>query len=208
MVTSEKRRVLKRLFVASLVLSLLCAAAWRVSMRRTFALHKSSGSGRIDIRLRGGQIFLTMAETPFLTVGGWLWSVEGPRSAVDQWPELAETNRYWPWRGATAVLPRDPGDDSFLGFVSVSREGLDVLAIPLWSIIVLLGLFQAWWLVKGRLTRARHASGHCIECGYDLRQIQSLCCPECGHRFSFGKVDPVPTSAVTRHKTGETAPSS
>jgi hypothetical protein len=50
---------------------------------------------------------------------------------------------------------------------------------PLWPFVVLSGILPTRWMFTFFRTRRRIRSGHCPDCGYDLRASTERC-PECG----------------------------
>ena len=58
------------------------------------------------------------------------------------------------------------------GFVVQVRS----VSLPLWLPLAIAAMVTAGVWVRGR----KHPPGHCARCGYDLREIESGRCPECG----------------------------
>jgi hypothetical protein len=71
----------------------------------------------------------------------------------------------------------------FAGFGSISGEygGMQyhILAIPFWFLLLLVLVLLAASLYILCRHRRRKAAGHCLNCGYDLRESKDKC-PECG----------------------------
>jgi hypothetical protein len=55
------------------------------------------------------------------------------------------------------------------------------VAVPLWSLLLLLAVWPAWhlWTVRRDGPEKRRRRGLCAHCGYDLRASAERC-PECG----------------------------
>jgi hypothetical protein len=51
--------------------------------------------------------------------------------------------------------------------------------VAYWPIVLLSGLPPAVWFMRRRRAKRRIACGHCVRCGYDLRETPDRC-PECG----------------------------
>jgi hypothetical protein len=92
----------------------------------------------------------------------------------------------------TQGSPEIPGSPSYLGFAFVEKHSplspaparamqmrsLECV-IPLWSLVLLLGILPAVWFPITLRRRRRARQGHCPACGYDLRASPDRC-PECG----------------------------
>jgi hypothetical protein len=82
-------------------------------------------------------------------------------------------------------MMRINSDKQCLGFRSISGGGMfhgqtyQILAIPYWALIPPTAILPALWLLSRRRHRHRLKSGHCLCCGYDLRESKEKC-PECG----------------------------
>ena len=83
-----------------------------------------------------------------------------------------------------AMMSRDV-DNNVLGFRSIHGGGLfrgvtyQIYAIPYWFLIPLSAILPILWLRYHRQQRFRAKEGHCLKCGYDLRESKDKC-PECG----------------------------
>jgi hypothetical protein len=100
---------------------------------------------------------------------------------------------YIPWRqygGANGLGLRE----TILGFRYVSQDSRDrspsqplnrswIMTIP-WPlpflIFSILPAFALRRFIKTRREARRRKLGHCLSCGYNLRQLTSSTCPECG----------------------------
>lgn len=73
----------------------------------------------------------------------------------------------------------------FLGFASIRGGGLfrgvsyHFIAIPYWVLIPAAAILPILWIRNSRRQRNRAKAGHCLACGYDLRESKDQC-PECG----------------------------
>ena len=187
-----RRDVSKILFVASVIVSGLCAIAGLLSFRCSIALEHIARGENWELRFYNGSIYST-TRIGGGTPAGWTVSLDRADDA-DPWPDLPQ----WRTENTTGVdgmahLVSRPGGieaSGFLGFNSVSYP-IEITAVPCWAILIAMGLYQRWWATRGRYLR-RFPSGHCPECGYDLKIIVDQRCPECGHRFGPGKVEAVP----------------
>jgi len=146
----RKGRVLKW---AGLVVSILIAVAWAVSLRwglihtkqtRPAVIAKTGttlASGRV-VSLRCGCV-IYHADRPLDPRRGWwtIWSRESPK-----------------WRPVMQ-----------LGFILV----------PLWIPFLLFAIptVYLWWIDRRRIP-----PGHCQKCGYNLTGNVSGVCPECGEK--------------------------
>jgi hypothetical protein len=111
--------------------------------------------------IHGGKLILRMQDRP--------QNLSFSRDLFETWEEPAFPDFGWPrrlyWTDTTA-----------------GRRGMDV-TIPLWLPIMVFAFFgSAFWLVDRRvgLLRRRYRNNHCLICGYDLRLIDAVRCPECG----------------------------
>jgi hypothetical protein len=107
----------------------------------------------------------------------WRWA---PR---DTWPVLDYLDPHMVWS-------LELGRDTFLSFspTTVTSHRFIQGTMPLWASALLLSL---WPIVAGLLFLRRHRRlnhrrklGLCLDCGYDLRGLESPRCPECGATFS------------------------
>jgi hypothetical protein len=65
--------------------------------------------------------------------------------------------------------------------------------IHYWLLVTLLGIAPLWRIVSALRRRRRVASGHCTNCGYDLRATPDRC-PECGGAAINAATDAVPAA--------------
>jgi hypothetical protein len=76
-------------------------------------------------------------------------------------------------------------DWQLLGFRSIRGGGIfyrvtyHIVAIPYWIIVPPAAVLPILWLGARRRQRMRAKAGHCLSCGYDLRESRDKC-PECG----------------------------
>lgn len=54
-----------------------------------------------------------------------------------------------------------------------------IVAIPIWFLVILTAILPTLWFLALRRHRNRLKFGHCLQCGYDLRESKGNC-PECG----------------------------
>jgi predicted Zn-ribbon and HTH transcriptional regulator len=54
-----------------------------------------------------------------------------------------------------------------------------VLTIPMWALLLISALISAAAFRARRRLHLRSRAGHCLKCGYDLRESKDKC-PECG----------------------------
>ena len=87
-------------------------------------------------------------------------------------------------RVIVGMMSRDV-DKNILGFRSIHGDGIfrgvtyQIYAIPYWFLIPLAAILPILWLRYHRQQRFRAREGHCLACGYDLRESKDKC-PECG----------------------------
>jgi hypothetical protein len=78
---------------------------------------------------------------------------------------------------------KQTSDYHWLGFQStkgqISSLRFHLIAMPLWCLILLTATPPALWFFSHRRRLKRHKTGHCLSCGYDLRESKDNC-PECG----------------------------
>jgi hypothetical protein len=76
-------------------------------------------------------------------------------------------------------------DKQRFGFRYLSGGGIyrgmvyHIVAIPFWILIPATAVLPALWIHLRRRQRDRVNFGHCLSCGYDLRESKEKC-PECG----------------------------
>ena len=74
-------------------------------------------------------------------------------------------------------------EHDFLGFGTISGPIVNmryhILAIPFWFLALIAAALTATAVFLRRRQRFRVQSGHCLKCGYDLRESKNNC-PECG----------------------------
>jgi len=76
-------------------------------------------------------------------------------------------------------------DTRMLGFRHVTGGGIfhgmtyDIIGIPYWVLIPPTAILPIFWFRSRRRQRDRLKFGHCLACGYDLRESKDKC-PECG----------------------------
>jgi hypothetical protein len=216
--TPHKDRVLRWLFVACVASSAVIVLLWVVSQWRSVGFVSRDKTGRFDLRVHDGALFIASSNYPTPKTAQRTRVLEAPPLAtVDPWtanPSLLSPIPVPPPADAAAVAAAAaarqarnvasanamPGahllNRGFFGFVSFrAPSGFVVDIVPLWALLLALGVYQTWWLNNcyGRFVR-RTRSGTCIECGYDLRASTERC-PECGHPIGRGRVEAVPVVA-------------
>jgi hypothetical protein len=176
---ANRRRWLAWLFAASLAISAISLVGWCASYSRSLAIV----SGVFELRLHKGCLCFTNGAS--ISSGKKMFRlISEPMAAADPWPAFHTLRLNF--------SPADPHEVAFLGFNIVCRPTFDLIAVPLWAIIATMGIYQAWWLSRGRTIR-RFSHECCLHCGYDLTGlIDSQRCPECGHRFNWGWAAPAP----------------
>ena len=110
------------------------------------------------------------------------WEGSLPRNgAWDDWdPSRFETFKGVPrlWNRMNRI-----SDKRWLGFQSTRGNLLSIqvriIAIPFWFLFLPSAILPVLWFVSLRRRRRRARSGHCLNCGYDLRESKQKC-PECG----------------------------
>jgi hypothetical protein len=88
---------------------------------------------------------------------------------------------------------RKESEFQWLGFSSTSGKMYGTikyhfLSIPFWFLLLLTAVVTALLFRARRRHRLRHKLGHCVQCGYDLRESKDTC-PECG--------SPIPAASAT-----------
>ncbi len=110
------------------------------------------------------------------------WEGSLPRNgAWDDWdPSRLETFKGVPrlWNRMITI-----SDGRWLGFQStrgrLAPMQVHIIAIPFWFLFLPSAIPPVLWFVSLRRRRRRARSGHCVACGYDLRESKEKC-PECG----------------------------
>jgi hypothetical protein len=192
-----RRFLLACLFAASVTISAIGLGCWWPSYSSSIAIEWSG----LEVRLHKGCLCFTSR-------GGGKTSVRftcEPISAADPWPEFyVSRDAHAAWTlGLPIPFHPDPDEVSLLGFNVISHPAFDLAAVPIWAIITTMGIYQAWWLLRGRTLVRRYPLGCCIACGYNLKGlIGSQRCPECGQRFNWGWARPAPaaTDRARRHQ--------
>jgi hypothetical protein len=106
-------------------------------------------------------------------------SVEGLPHEADGSPE---TSARFTWQSAPSYPWAGSGSRTWLGFAWNSAVDEEMVTLPAWPVLVLLGVMPLAWVVsrvRARLRTARQRRGLCAACGYDLRATRDRC-PECG----------------------------
>ncbi len=103
-----------------------------------------------------------------------------------------ETRRLWLQPGAAAAAPQPQAtttwqaagvtvaDANAAGSATAPAVPCRIVRTPLWVLAAPLAVLPALRLLALRRYRRRLRTGHCIRCGYDLRESPARC-PECGH---------------------------
>lgn len=176
---SMKRRISYIFVAVSIVASMLIVALWLRSyfvfdrITRLHGLDDSTYSAAEILSVRG-KLIITRE-----TVGiGWHLELAGKLSGTDY---TLESSRGVPWG-----VHEHEDASTYLGFSYVieprggfRKFGSYYIAIPLWPLLAItlipsLLLARRWLRVQYCKRR-----GHCIICGYDLRESPERC-PECG----------------------------
>jgi len=112
------------------------------------------------------------------------WTLSPPLTSYDPWNWTRL--KYWPYHldGPFRFF------ETHIPATSLSPRGYSARGfwIHYSTLLVVLSLAPAWWLIRAPRwrTRQRLKLGLCPECGYDLRASEGRC-PECGRDFQ--KVD-------------------
>ncbi len=64
-----------------------------------------------------------------------------------------------------------------------NNPSFSYMSIPLYLPVLLFGVWPLWLLLPFRRRRKRRKLGLCMRCGYDLRGLTELRCPECNTPF-------------------------
>jgi hypothetical protein len=161
-----RRWLLNLFFAVSLLLVILCLYAWARSYLPLNSRIDTS-DGRLLIvywegRWRPNLRMIDPGDDKTYPGGGALW-------------QLLQDTRAG---GETRIH-----EHNFLGFGSVSGPHVTmhyhILAIPFWFFSTLALAAAVSALLLRRRYRFRLKFGHCLQCGYDLRESKDNC-PECG----------------------------
>jgi hypothetical protein len=107
---------------------------------------------------------------------------------VDPGPEFDPYNPASDkFSGVRLILERmvPKSDSRWLGFRYLTGGGMFmgvtyyIIGIPFWVLVPLCAILPVLWLRARRRQRHRSKFGHCLLCGYDLRESKDKC-PECG----------------------------
>ena len=144
----------------SLLLCLILLYGWiRSYMPRHWSLECSEG--RLLIMLWDGN----------LPEGGWQAYNPANKETFQGFTKLWQAMR----RGSDAKwLGFQYTTGSIAGFINIR-----IIAIPLWLLVPLCAVLPTFRFLSFRRHRHRLKSGHCLSCGYDLRESK-VKCPECG----------------------------
>jgi hypothetical protein len=159
----------------SLLLFVAVAAMWVRSYWRADGLVHARPGRQSGVWSHSGRLmFDTVGDDDVPVWPGW-------RAALHGWEHFADPIDEPPFIDHPAAAPR-----GLLGFkwASVGATGMltrrvTTIAIPFWSIALLLSLpplLAAARAVRRRTLRRKHI---CVTCGYDLRASRERC-PECG----------------------------
>src|SRR5215208_8338255 len=97
-------------------------------------------------------------------------------------PDAGE--KFYGIRGVMRGMARKTDKQRF-GFRYLSGGGIyrgltyHILAIPFWILVPVPAVLPVLWLYRRHRHRDRFKAGHCLACGYDLRESKDKC-PECG----------------------------
>jgi 4-amino-4-deoxy-L-arabinose transferase-like glycosyltransferase len=168
-----KRLVAIAAVTLSLALAIAASAVWIRSHWRVDFVDRRVPDG-VDVisSAQGRLIVQRTRDARWTNMRGWAGGWERGSNRVRDRHDLVA-----PYLGSTARR--------FLGFAFVDDRSPDgstrrtALAIPYWSIVLLLPIPLLLALLRARRRRWRQRHAHCLTCGYDLRASQDRC-PECG----------------------------
>jgi hypothetical protein len=181
--------VTRRVFTVLTALSLLLCVAVCVLWVR------SSRAVQDHVVWRGETTFMAQSKANRLWLQRWRMAdpmPTRPASSDLKWVLRGTTNP--PYQPITPIevgyTPPPPSLTNGFGFgwpesdLGTSREGRsrgsrEMLAVPHWSLLAVLTIAPAAWLLRRVRTRWRLREGLCPVCGYDLRATPGRC-PECG----------------------------
>jgi hypothetical protein len=171
-VRRRKRRILKW---AGLVVSLLTAAAWALSLRWGFGYRKVFQASMTMLVPTGQN---TVAPRTVTFPASSLWNCERGGIGYSDLPAPFEPVQpkgwgVWPVRGR-----EDRPRWLYVGKSMVSDDRFPSIYCPLWIPFLVVALPTAFLWYRDR----RIPPGHCQNCGYNLTGNVSGICPECGER--------------------------
>jgi hypothetical protein len=155
--------------------ALLLSERWQVVRERVY----ESEGGTKSVGLIRGQLELVRSKggLQFILSGGNVDS-RFLSTPVIVWHLLDVHAGRYPRRLLWPELDRKAG---------VCDEFSQQTTIPLWPVWVLLATpTLLWWVHRLKMSRWRHR-GLCLHCGYDLSNLPTGVCPECGHPSPAGR---------------------
>jgi hypothetical protein len=173
----------KRVFSIPAIISLILMAAvvvfWHRGNRvRDFArITWAEADGRIELASLeyGMAVRFQSAHSPkFHWSSGDFVHNTSHNSVFESVRVPLQNDGYYGWSPIGSVIDR-----SLLGFSYLGGNGLFVLIVPQWFLLVVTTLKPVWDLCHLWRARRRGFRGLCEHCGYDLRYTPDRC-PECG----------------------------
>jgi hypothetical protein len=166
-----KQRVLKLLFVGSVITMSLSLALWMASFFRTSYWMSQFGD---SIGVRCGVVFR-------------IWTNDQLRQRLST-QHGVPIEPDWHWHSRPRQIPME-----WLPHYSALSSGRGGIGVPLWIPLLLSGAIIAWWI----FLRRRAPAGACPRCRYPLTGLPiARPCPECGYldvrpALGIGKEDGV-----------------
>lgn len=189
------RIFLNVLTVLSLLLFLATGAGWAVSRWYEVELSKADSPGRRNGMRLGFGVWSSASGFTAVRVrdsrrtpgdAGASWSLTARRaSGAAGWddPMLAPVVKgWWRWWGFLHGTMNDPFPIEWDG-PNPPQIKYEFTVVPWWAVVATMSALPVGRglpiMVRRRRTRRRTLTGHCRQCGYDLRATPGRC-PECG----------------------------